>query len=308
MKLTPIARAERYQSFARLFLIEPDGETLEQGRYDIRFAKAIAIDSRDLRVEFTRLFALNVFPYASVFLDPEGLLNTETTARVQARYAETGFVPSSAVSVGAVDHFGLELSFGAYLLSSGRDDAANQFIQAELLAWAEIFLYAVERNARQDFYRLLAQETRRWLLDDFNSFWDGVKPPHRDTLAEFAAPGIEENDLESIVSFLISPSRSGIFLSKDDLSAIGRRLELPVSFGDRGLMLKSLFRSAGEFQKIEVLLAALNAEINDWMEQYSSDREYCASTPSILHPWISRATATFALLRDMEQASETGSR
>ncbi len=304
MKRSPVARAERYRSFARLFLVEPDAETLQALRDVPRFTEASRINPRDLRVEFTRLFGMNVFPYASVFLDPEALLNTATTARVEAKYAAADFEPARDLPIGAPDHFGVELSFVAQLLSSGRAGAANQFLESELLSWAVVFLHAVEKNAHVDFYRILACETRRWLLEEFDSSSCGEDLQRRNSHSEFALQGNEEDDLFSVVSFLVTPAQSGIFLSKEDLSRIGRHLELPMSFGDRGLMLKSLFRSAGEYEKIDPLLVTLNAEVDDWIELYSSDSENHPAVAVALRPWRVRAEETLTRLEKMERASQ----
>ncbi|MDE3091082.1 MAG: molecular chaperone TorD family protein, partial [Chloroflexota bacterium] len=155
-----IARAETYLSFARLFLLEPGGETLAALQNDARFAEATPFDARALRVEFTRLFTLNVFPYASVFLDAAAALGTETTARVEAAYDRGGFEIQRDWPIGAPDHFGAELAFVAHLLHADREPEADRFLAAEVLPWAGIFLPAVEQNAQEPFYRVVARAAR----------------------------------------------------------------------------------------------------------------------------------------------------
>ena len=304
MTNTLIKRAEAYRSFARLFLSELDTETIVGLQKDPRFADVIASDVRDLRVEFTHLFHLNVFPYASVFLDPEALLNTETTARVEAAFAAAGFEPARDLPIGAPDHFGVELSFIAYLLETRQDDAAIRFLETELWSWVIVFLHAVQRNAREKFYRGLGLTTRRWLLEDLEASSSVGNMPSGAKGSSFVLPVMPEDDLDSVVSFLISPAQSGIFLSKQDLSSLGHRLELPMGFGDRGWVLKSLFRSAGEFGKIAELLNALKMEAHEWVERYASDsRDYPAAS-NLLCPWHERAGATCARLHQMERATE----
>lgn len=308
MMPTPVARAETFQSFARLFLSEPDADTRLALQSDAQSAEASAIDARELRVEFTRLFALNVFPYASVFLDPQGLLNTATTARVEAMYAAVDFEPAGDLPIGALDHFGVELSFVAHLLSSGRTAAADRFLESEILSWAPIFLHAVERNARLEVFRILARQTRGWLLDGCRSYTNAVDIQPGNSHSEFALPADDEDDLFSVVNFLVTPAQSGIFLSKEDLSAIGRNLELPIGFGDRGLMLKGLFRSAGEFDRIGMLLGALQTETDAWIQRYSSDGRDYPATAVALRPWCVRAEETLARLTKMHRASQLATR
>jgi putative dimethyl sulfoxide reductase chaperone len=296
-------RAETWHAIGRLFLFEPDANALAQLSRDANFAATPSDDPHDLRVEYTRLFTLNIFPYASVFRDPEGFMNTETTARVQAKYDEADFELASDLPVGAPDHFGVELSFVAHLILSGCADAASEFVATELVPWTPIFLHAVEKNARHAFYRGLARETRRWLLEDSNLSAIGEWLDPRGDF-DAALPVVGDDDLYSVVGFLISPARSGVFLSKQDLSDIGRHLELPTSFGDRGSMLASLFRAAGEFDRIGALLISLKAEINIWIERYSSDLHDYPIAEAALRPWLGRATATLHRLQEMERAAE----
>ena len=271
---TDIARVGRYRSFARLFLFEPD--------------------TRDLRVEFTRLFTLNVFPYASVYLDAEPLLNTETTARVQAAYDRAGFELGPAWAIGAPDHFGVELNFVAHLLETGR--AAEQFLNTEILPWVGIFLHAVERNAQEEYYREAARDAHAWLMAQAGASDWTLSP----------AP-VQEDDLDAVVARLITPSRGGLFLSKADLLRIARDANLPIGFGDRALMLQSLFRAAGDYGRVGNLLRALQIEANAWSEFYAGETQKFPAGAYIAQSWFKRTTATLAWLKEMERAAQ-GSR
>ncbi len=93
MTLNPLdpAQSKHYETFARLFLQEPDAASLAAWQQEPRFAPAFPAALQDLRIEFTRLFSLGVFPYASVFMDPDAFMNTETTARVEAAYQQAHF-------------------------------------------------------------------------------------------------------------------------------------------------------------------------------------------------------------------------
>ncbi|MBI4786401.1 MAG: molecular chaperone TorD family protein [Chloroflexi bacterium] len=260
----------RLKGFARLFLFEPQAQ--------------------DLRVEFTRLFTLNVFPYASVYLDAEALLNTQTTARVQVAYARTAFEPDPALAIGAPDHFGVELLFVTHLWETGR--AADEFLNAEVLPWAGIFLHAVERNAHEEYYREAAREAHAWLMAQTGpSDWTLAPDP------------LEADDLDAVVARLITPSRTGLFLSKADLARIARDVNLPLGFGDRALMLTSLFRAAGEYERVSNLLGALKAEAHAWNEFYAAEAQEFPAGANIAQNWLRRTTATLEWLKGMEQVA-----
>ncbi len=265
-----IARVERIRSFARLFLCEPDAQ--------------------DLRVEFTRLLTLNVFPYASVYLDAEPCLNSETSARIQLSYDQAGFGPDPRWPIGAPDHFGVELEFVAHLMEAGQEPQADEFLTSEILLWTGIFTHAVEMNAHAEFFRALARDARAWLMGQAKTAnWN--LPP---------AP-VAEDDLDAVVRMLITPSRSGFFLSKLDIARMARGLDLPVPFGDRGLMLQGLFHAAGEYKRIKNLLDALGAETHAWIESYETDERAYPAAAGIAQGWRGRAERTLGRLHEMKQ-------
>lgn len=289
------ARAERCETLARLFLQEPDAASLTAWQREPRFASAFPVVVQDLRVEFTRLYSLTIFPYASVFMDSEAFMNTETTARVEAAYRQAQFEPDSSLPIGAPDHFGLELAFVGHLSKTGREAEAKTFLRTEVLPWAGIFLHAVDRNAHELFYRLAAQETLGWLAQD-------NAPGELKAAQVRPIPWTSsEDDLESIVSGLLIPAHAGIFLSKEEIASMASQIEVPLGFGDRTLMLKSLFRAAGEYGRIGDLLRLLQTEVEEWIEFYAQVSQRFPAGATIAHHWLKRAEGTLGRLKMMEQ-------
>jgi TorA maturation chaperone TorD len=297
---TDPARSGRYESFARLFLQEPDAASLAAWQQEPRFAPAFPAALQALRVEFTRLFSLSVFPYASVFMDSDAFMNTETTARVEAAYQQAHFEPDPSLPIGAPDHFGLELAFVSHLLKSGRAAQAQEFLWSEVLPWACIFLHAVEKNAHEPFYRLAAHETLGWLgQDDARGELQSIQQ---------IAPSpvtVGEDDLEGVVSGLLVPANAGIFLSKEEISSLAHQMELPLGFGDRAIMLKSLFRGAGEYGRIGDLLRLLQVEVDEWCKFYAQEAQLYPADAAIAHHWLKFAAATLGRLKSMEQMANS---
>lgn len=292
---TGITRAAEYRFFARFFVSEPDVEFLETLKSAERFAATLSSSLPDLRVEFTRLFTFNVFPYASIFLDSEAFLNTETTARVEFAYEQARFEPDPRLATGAPDHFGVELMFVAHLLESGRELAANEFLSGEILSWAIVFLQAVAINAREEFYKVAAQETGAWLMNEIAS---PATTLHLDPVSPLLS---DEDDLDAVVTRLLTPARSGIWLSKDDVSSLARDLSLPISFGDRALMLKSLFRQTGEYGRTEQLLRRLGEQTEQWITYYARSTHTHPQVAPVFEVWMKRARDSLELLREMSR-------
>src|SRR5688500_15785453 len=107
------ARQASYDLLARLYLGEPD-VALAQELRELRILLEQPPDEAglpawiaELATEYQRLFGMNVYPYESIFVDRELLLNTAAADRVARLYHDCGF-DGAAARVGAPDHLGLE--------------------------------------------------------------------------------------------------------------------------------------------------------------------------------------------------------
>mgnify|MGYP001811996920 FL=1 len=135
----------------------------------------------DLRLDYTRLFIgpfhIRSKPYGSVYLDRGNIVMGDSTIAALALYSEGGFQVAEAFEE-MPDHVAVELEF-LYLLharlgdsdsdTGERDSLAaleRRFLATHLGRWITPFSKAMEEGARTDFYRKLADLTRRLVLDD----------------------------------------------------------------------------------------------------------------------------------------------
>src|SRR5918912_962215 len=122
------SRQATYELLARLYLAEPDAGLARHLRGLPGFAELVPEDAgleawlEDEAAEYQWLFGMNVYPYESIFVDRELMLNTEAADRVAALYRECRFEiqnPKSKIqNPGAPDYLGLELGLMADLLAS----------------------------------------------------------------------------------------------------------------------------------------------------------------------------------------------
>ncbi|HYU20126.1 MAG TPA: hypothetical protein VEQ11_15670 [Chloroflexota bacterium] len=91
-----------------------------------------------------------------------------------------------------------------------------------------------------------------------------------------------EVTLRDLVHYLLVPARCGIYLSRDDLARIGRRLGAPPAPVSRGLMLEHLFRAAGRDGRVVELIDALTERVSAWQARYDDWR---ARYPSWTESW-----------------------
>ncbi len=95
-----------------------------------------------LRLEYTRLFITaarrtTVPPYASVYLDGEGLLQGRSTERIRDFYRSCGYeLASSDVPA---DHICLQLDFLAALAREGQEAREQEFLRTFFRPWFVLF-------------------------------------------------------------------------------------------------------------------------------------------------------------------------
>ena len=279
------ARAHVYALLARLYLAEVDADLAAElavlPGFDalapanpqssiLNPQSSVSAFLTPLAVEYQRLFGLEAYPYESLFVDDDLILNTTATDRIAAFYHEYGFEPT-AVRVSAANHLGLELRLMAELAQAEADaeaagDAARQAwargmqarcLDEHLACWAPVYALTLARVARQPVYATLAALTAELVAADVGAY--GKTGEGGDTLRASRLTHDDDPGVGDIVRDLLTPARVGLWLCRADIRAVGQALGLPVPVGERVAMLRSLFQAAGQYEQVPALLAALDA-------------------------------------------------
>ena len=308
------ARAALYNFLALAYLRPPDEDFLElareiSGRTPRKHVHRMV--TSDLAARHTWLFSFNVYPYASVFLDPSGMLAAPWSSFVTSVYAALGLEVRSGVELAAGDHLAAQLEAVATLLE--REAAAAGELEAvrarhaqrvlllgHLLPWLPAFTGAV-RRLDQGFYGEVAALTRELLLEHAcELLMDEVAPPFffpEDGGGEVAAgatpsPARDSGDALEELRALLTPARSGMFLSREDITRLGRRVELPVRFAERRLMLQNLVVSAADRGDLALLFAELRREALSQAKNLLIWRRTVPLLAPIWEGWLTRLLAT----------------
>lgn len=284
----------QYHDLANLFSCELDQSALDLIGHDPRFSSFIPEDIQEARIEFTRLFAMTIYPYASVFLGTAPEMNGESTAKAELFYERVGFELPSDWMIGAPDALGAELECLASLLDRGRAAESREFLREHILPWAPVCLIAVERISKFGIYQELARIALDNLLTDSQSLGDTVAPGEDESELAHA-----EMDLYRLVEHLVAPARCGFFLSKSDLQGIAREIDVPIGFGDRGLILEGLMKSAGSEGRIAEGLEAIRTIGREWTAAYNNWEDRYPASAWLWRVWKSRTGATDAMLTEM---------
>ncbi|MCG8347238.1 MAG: molecular chaperone TorD family protein [Chloroflexales bacterium] len=241
------ARQAAYEFLAWIYLDEPSAPLLDYVRDLPGFTELVHSGAlEDLQVEYQRLFGINVYPYESIFIDRELMLNSAATDRVVRLYQACGFDTLPA-HVGAADHLGLELRLMAHLIvaeryAAGRaDETAVQWARAQqarclhehLARWAPILAQSLVRVATQPLYSAAATLTTELVLTDLGTFpsahWiDELPIVSRESATEgqFAAPDPQLldlfNDLDPEAPIPLRPYTDTPSEAGEDERGIGR--------------------------------------------------------------------------------------
>lgn len=305
------ARHHTYTFLSRLYL---DGLTEELLAYAEAVPELAAVLSPPFQpdaaaADHQHLFGFNVFPYESIFLDPQGLLGGIVTDALIRYYQEVGFQIDASTS--SPDHIGYELGLLAFLCGAEADAWENdlpavaenrrrqqqRFLQTHLLRWLLPLVIGV-RQQSSPFYRAVADLT----LDLAHSHTADLGQSPAETAPPFALPAppplLEDRytGLSQIARYLTTPPYSGVFLSRDDVADLARRQQLPRGFGSRHQMLTNLMRSAVQYDAFPNLLQLLHERVAGWESEYTSYAGDLPQAAPFAEPWQERTAVTTHLL------------
>ncbi len=320
--MNPI-RQTTYSLLARLFLAPPDVELLRQLATLPPFDSTLegvsihADTVETYQVYYQELFGFNFFPYESLFLEQELMVNTAVAGRVAGLMEQSGF-DATPYSVGAADHIGVQLEFMAFLIAQEMDgishyhdhggevEAARHYqaivIHQHLARWVPVAMLTMQTVARAPHFKVLAGVTLELVLSEVSDF------SAADTILEVenhSAPSLptedetEEQGLSSLIRPLVTPVECGLFLTRSEIRTMARQLKLPTLMGDRFGMLKQLFESAGQFEQIEQLLTALAFRWNSAENEINSLMNAAPAWAPYGECWIARLRKGKALLETL---------
>lgn len=144
-------------------------------------------DLHPLEVDFARLFAgpflVLAPPYGSIYLEGERRIMGESTVDAQRHYRLSGFDIAENFK-DAPDHISAELEFmhvlvceEALAIRSGNRrlllaalNRQRNFLIQHLGAWVPAFAEKITEHAQTEFYRQLAEATRRFIAEETEAF------------------------------------------------------------------------------------------------------------------------------------------
>lgn len=165
-------RAEAYRTLADLFSRPPDTEELATLKEDLELEANDTAD--EIRRDFDSLFSSpdgRFQPVESLFPGNEG---PDTPDSVSSFYADAGLTIDEEFAA-CPDHLSLEFLFMSYLIDTRNPVLQQKFLEAHIMNWVPDYCDEVIQLAQTIFYREIADATRNFLNDEYESFTVLVK-------------------------------------------------------------------------------------------------------------------------------------
>lgn len=222
-----------------------------------RVAVVLGLPAPDAE-EWTRVFALELPPYASVYLGAEGMIGGEAQARVAGFWRALGLAPPAEP-----DHLAALLGLAATLAEAEtaepdparralRREARAALLHEHLASWLPVYLDALEPLAGATV-RPWAALLREALAGQAAELGPGGLSAH---LRDAPAPAGEgDPELDELAGELLVPVRTGFVLTRSLLARIATELGLGLRLAERRTAVRTLLA-----QDADATLARLAAE------------------------------------------------
>ncbi|HVF56131.1 MAG TPA: molecular chaperone TorD family protein [Pyrinomonadaceae bacterium] len=266
-----------------------------------RLAGVLELGAQPSASDYTEAFVFQLYPYASVYLGAEGMLGGEARDRVAGFWRALGHAPPSEA-----DHLPVMLSLYARLseleegetLAKHRErwrGARRAFLWEHLLSWLPVYLGKMSEIA-PPFYRRWAGLLQDALAEEASKL--GAQETLSLHLRE--APGVVDprsGGAEEFLGSLLAPVRSGIILTRSDLSRAALSVRVGSRIGERKFILKALMS-----QDARGTLGWLAEEAR---RSAARHREQTPTPLGVSGWWAERAETTASLLEELETATDS---
>lgn len=244
--------------------------------------------------DHTDLFTFQLFPYASVYLGPEGMLGGEARDRVAGFWRALGVEVSDEV-----DLLPILLAAYASLCEQGSGTAPTPsqrarhvFLTEHLLSWLPVYLARVVELGSpfyQGWGRLLAEALQSEATVGHD---EGALSIHLRDAPPLPDPRVDGG--EDWLTRLLAPVRCGMVLARDDLRRCAADLGLGCRVGERRYVLGALMGQAS---------AGVMGWLADEAERQAVLPLRALATGATGDFWRHRAIAAATLLREVAAES-----
>jgi TorA maturation chaperone TorD len=263
-------------------------------------ADALELGELPQAEEYTELFLFQLFPYASIYLGSEGKLGGEAQDRIAGFWRAIGQTPPNEP-----DHLTTLLAMYAEILKHEESavaelargswrNASRAFLWEHLLSWMPFYLDRVE-SMGQPFYQRWSALLKQALIDQsVNVGAQTSLPVHLRNAPTLADP--REHGFTAFLDSLLAPVRSGLIITRRDISQAAVTLGLGSRIAERRFALTALIK-----QDAKRVLGWLSRSASEASAKHAS---YHAQLGPVAEFWAGRARETGRLLEELSLQAE----
>lgn len=261
-----------------------------------RLSRLLGLPAPPAQAEYTSVFLLHLYPYASIYLSAEGMMGGEAQDRVAGVWRVLKQTPPPEP-----DHLAALLSLYATVAEweEAESGAARRLLRRQtrkallwehLACWLFPYLEKMEEIA-PPFHRAWAQLLRSALAAEIEALGPQASLPLHLREAP-PLPHPEEDGMDAFLDGLLAPVRSGLILTRADLARAAKRLGLGMRLGERKFILRGLI-----FQDPPSMLGWLADDAREWTHHHL---RLAGVTGDVGRFWVARSDAAAATLKALQ--------
>lgn len=276
-------------------------------------AAALDLPGIPTAAEYVDCFTFQRYPYASVYLNTDGMLGGEARDRIGGFFRALALAPPAEP-----DHIAVVLGLYAQLIDTENDVAEparkrlvrvarKALLYEHLLSWLPPYVETFETAST--FYRAWAGVLAQAVANERDELGEpDALPIHYRDVPALADPRIEGTD--AFLDSLLAPIRSGFILLRDDLGRAAAALNLGLRRAERRFVLRSLFAQEpvamlSWLTRNAAAAARRYGELSAWPGGYCAAwTQRCYASVELLESLCAQATKAEAGFRDVVHERE----
>ncbi len=266
-----------------------------------RVSEALRLGALPTADEYTELFIFQLYPYASVYLGAEGMMGGEARDAISGFWRALGEMPPAES-----DHLAVMLALYARLveLEDGESEAKHRagwrrarkaYLWEHLLSWLPVYLSKLADLA-PPFYRKWGEILLESLLAEATVLGEQEAVSLHLREASGLVDPRRSEDAGEFCQSVLTPARSGMILTRADLTIAARKLGMGLRMGERKFILKALLA-----QDASAIFDWLIEEATVWTKRH---QEHRAALGGIGGAWEEKSKAAASLLTELKAEAQ----
>lgn len=254
----------------------------------------------DLASEHYATFGMTVFPFGHYYTSEGRNFAGDDDYQLIKLYQQNSFdYESVSYGMGAT-HLGTMLHFVQFTKEKNLPHLRREFIVNHLLTWIRTFSLSLEEL--DSIFKFVIKDVEQKVYFE----WESLNGPEHLDEINFRLPDfdifkdlleVEKTSLKDIGEYFITPARAGFFISKPTLVNFAQKLNIPIGFGDRSLIVGDIMREASNYEVMDEFTKMLLTYCEYLEKNYKN-----FPVETIAKSWTSKILQTKLLIQEIKSS------